>query len=127
MQRALLTCGIAGLLALSWGCSMCGHPYDYCSPTFSGGPCGGNCDTRTRSGSILGPATVPASGTIAGPMMGSDIPGGPMTSNDAAPQEFQSPGQEVIQDGTPVEQQPVKPTPAPVGDRSARAVVRPQG
>jgi hypothetical protein len=127
MQRAFLGWGFAGLLAVSLGCSMCGHPYDYCSPTYTGGPCGGNCDTRTRTGSILAPAGAPVAGPIAGPMMGGEVPGGPMISNDAAPQEFNSPGQEVIQEESPVQQEPIKPTPIAPGNRSATSAARPQG
>ena len=127
MQRAFLTWGIAGLLAFSLGCTMCGHPYDYCGPTYTGGPCGGSCDTRTRAGSILAPADAPAVGSIAGPVMGGEIPGGPMISTDAAPQDFLPPGEEVIQDETPAPQEPPKPTPAPPGNRSAASAARPQG
>jgi hypothetical protein len=65
MQRALYVWATAGLLLLSAGCSMCGHPYDYCGPVAGDGNCM-NCDTRTRSGSILAPtgAGVVQSGEV---------------------------------------------------------------
>jgi len=62
MYRGLLGWAAVVWLAVAAGCSMCGHPYDYCGPTFTGPQCGGDCMIDTRAGSILAPA-----GAVMGP------------------------------------------------------------
>jgi len=55
MIRTFFACCVLGLLAVSSGCTMCAHPFDYCGPTFMpGGPV--RCDPDARRGSILSPS-----------------------------------------------------------------------
>ena len=56
MVRTVLACSLAALLALTAGCRMCAHPYDYCGPTYTGAP-GESCDAKARRGSILSSPT----------------------------------------------------------------------
>lgn len=46
------------LIALSVGCSMCGHPHDYCGPTCSGDGTLG-CHMCGRAGSVIEPYGEP--------------------------------------------------------------------
>ncbi len=48
----LLACSVVTLLAVTAGCRMCAHPYDYCGPVFTGAN-GEPCDANVRHGSIL--------------------------------------------------------------------------
>ena len=60
MYRTLFAWGILGLIAVTSGCAMCDHPYDYCGPLFTGG-CDGECCVGPRAGSIraMGGPDVP--------------------------------------------------------------------
>lgn len=51
MYRTLFTWGMLGLVAVTAGCAMCEHPYDYCYPLFTGG-CDGQPCVGPRAGSI---------------------------------------------------------------------------
>ena len=66
MARTMLAWSVVALLALSAGCRMCAHPYDYCGPTFTG-ECGQACMPNARAGSILSPGMQPAPGPAIGP------------------------------------------------------------
>ena len=116
MQRALLTWVTVGLLAFLTGCAVCSAPYDYCGPTFTGGDCGGNCDPRLRSGSILAPADMPV-----GPGEMSD---GPVITQEMVPGQMMGPGQQIIEEGTPVQKETPGPTPAKPSDRTTRNMSR---
>lgn len=55
MRRAYLALSALGAMMLtlpSLGCTQCASPYDYCGPTYLGGP-GELCDSRARAGSIF--------------------------------------------------------------------------
>ena len=52
MSRTTVAWIALGLMATAAGCRMCASPYDYCSPTFTGG-CGEDCAPFVRAGSIL--------------------------------------------------------------------------
>jgi len=54
MHRWISVLSIVALLALSAGCAMCAHPYDYCGPVYNGGSCQA-CTAGGRAGSILVP------------------------------------------------------------------------
>ena len=64
MVRTFFAWSLVLLLAVTAGCRMCAHPYDYCRPTFTG-DCGG-CLPNAREGSVLSdgiqPGMVPESG-----------------------------------------------------------------
>ncbi len=53
MFRAMLAWSVVVLVAMTAGCRMCAHPYDYCRPTYTGQGCGDDCLSDTREGSIL--------------------------------------------------------------------------
>lgn len=59
MVRAMLCWAIAMLAAVTAGCTMCAHPYDYCDPPFPGG-CGPCLPSSVRAGSILSPGPMAA-------------------------------------------------------------------
>jgi hypothetical protein len=65
MVRATTCWAVVALVAVTAGCTMCDHPYDYCGPTVSG-RCGPACGAEPRAGSILSP------GAIAGPEISSE-------------------------------------------------------
>jgi len=78
MQRALSMWAFVGLMLFAAGCSMCGHPYDYCGPVHNDGNCS-NCDTRTRSGSILAPSqgqVVQSGEATQGQVISEQVPSG---------------------------------------------------
>lgn len=52
MARTVLALGLAAFLTIGTGCQMGAHPYDYCGPVWSSGPCK-NCNPNYRAGSIL--------------------------------------------------------------------------
>ena len=58
MVRTRIAWPLVALIALSAGCAMCAHPYDYCGPTFTG-ECGQACDPMARAGSRLSPPLEP--------------------------------------------------------------------
>lgn len=68
MHRKLFL--LSGLSLVLWGagCCMCDAPYDYCGPTFLGGPCT-ECVTDARMNSVFNP--------YPGPFVGEVVPGGP--------------------------------------------------
>ena len=66
MYRTALALAAVGLIAFSSGCTMCCSPYDYCGPTFTGGP-GESCCPSARAGSVL-------SGGIVEPTLEAEIP-----------------------------------------------------
>ncbi|MGD0382727.1 MAG: hypothetical protein ABSA77_04330 [Thermoguttaceae bacterium] len=50
MWRKIAYAGILGLIALSFGCTMCCHPYDNNGPVYDSN---GQCASEVRAGSIL--------------------------------------------------------------------------
>lgn len=56
---------LAGLSLAFWatGCCMCDAPYDYCGPTFLGGPCE-ECVTDARMNSAFTPYPGPLAGEV---------------------------------------------------------------
>jgi hypothetical protein len=50
MWRKIVWTGILGLIALSFGCTMCCHPYDNNGPVYDSS---GQCLSNVRAGSIL--------------------------------------------------------------------------
>ena len=60
MVRLVLACSVVALLALTTGCRMCAHPYDYCGPVYTGAD-GQPCDANVRHGSILSGGVVATS------------------------------------------------------------------
>jgi hypothetical protein len=54
MSRAIGVCLMATFLAITAGCTMCAHPYDYCGPVYAGQNCE-PCNPQARAGSILSP------------------------------------------------------------------------
>jgi len=54
MIRTILACSVICSLAVTAGCRMCAHPYDYSGPLVEGG-CASSCDPGARAGSILSP------------------------------------------------------------------------
>jgi hypothetical protein len=63
MHRKLLL--PAGLSLVFWatGCCLCDAPYDYCGPTFLGGPCE-ECVTDARMNSVFDPYPGPLGGEV---------------------------------------------------------------
>jgi hypothetical protein len=117
MRRAVIAWAGIGLLLLAAGCTMCAGTYDYCGPVVDGS-CNCPCDTRVRTGSILGGASadVVEGGQMTGeviegqevvgqPGAGPTIVGEPVTTDDA-----------VISESGTAEGQPVL-TPVPAGAR----------
>ena len=68
MARTTFACAVVALVALTAGCSMCAHPYDYCGPTFTGEGCQ-PCMPNARACSILSPGGTPCCGSPMGPPM----------------------------------------------------------
>lgn len=71
MSRALYGWVLVGLVAMSSGCRMCAHPFDYCGPTVTAEEAASCGENAPRAGSILSHAAVPtladadfANGTI---------------------------------------------------------------
>lgn len=62
MIRAILAICVVTLTAVTAGCTMCAHPFDYCGPTFTG-ECGQPCAANARAGSILSPGSEMVGGT----------------------------------------------------------------
>jgi len=58
MVRTRIAWPLVALIALTAGCAMCAHPYDYCGPTFTG-ECGQTCDPMARAGTRLSPPLEP--------------------------------------------------------------------
>lgn len=58
MARTMFALAAAGLVALTAGCRMCAHPYDYCGPTFTAEGCQ-ECMPNARACSILAPEGGP--------------------------------------------------------------------
>ncbi len=65
MVRTIHVVALVALIAVTAGCTMCAHPYDYCGPTFTG-DCGQPCAPNARAGSILSPGLEVADGTEMG-------------------------------------------------------------
>jgi hypothetical protein len=64
MVRMLLACSMLALVAVTAGCSMCAHPFDYCGPLASGG-CGGQACMGPRAGTVRNPGDpVTGSGVV---------------------------------------------------------------
>jgi hypothetical protein len=62
MWRKIAYAGILGLIALSFGCTMCCHPYDNNGPVYDSN---GQCASDVRAGSILeGGAVQPSSADV---------------------------------------------------------------
>ncbi len=95
MARTILAGCLIGLLAISAGCKMCAHPYDYCGPTFDGG-CTVNCDPYARACSILSPSPyVDSCGGSCGGCVSSAV----------------EPGEELVAETTGVEAVRLRPIP----------------
>jgi hypothetical protein len=54
MHRKFFSLSGLGLAFWAAGCCMCDAPYDYCGPTFLGGPCT-ECVTDARMNSVFNP------------------------------------------------------------------------
>ena len=72
MHRKLFLLAGVGIISWTTGCCMCDAPYDYCGPTFLGGPCG-ECVTDARMNSVFNPYPTPYA---AGPII--EGPDGPI-------------------------------------------------
>jgi hypothetical protein len=59
MSRALYGWVLIGLVALSSGCRMCAHPFDYCGPTVTAEEAASCGENAPRSGSILSHSVAP--------------------------------------------------------------------
>ncbi len=59
MSRALQGWVLVGLVALSSGCRMCAHPFDYCGPTVTAEEAASCGENAPRAGSILSHAVAP--------------------------------------------------------------------
>ena len=59
MSRALYGWALVGLVALSSGCTMCAHPFDYCGPTVTAEEAASCGENAPRAGSILSHAVTP--------------------------------------------------------------------
>lgn len=69
MHRKLLKAAGMGLAVWTTGCCMCDAPYDYCGPTFLGGPCEyWTVDARVNS------AFTPHPGLYHGEYVEGDVP-----------------------------------------------------
>ena len=77
MLRSMFALAAACLVALTAGCSMCAHPYDYCGPTFTG-EAGQQCMPNARACSILSPGTTSCCGSAVVPGMMVPVPGAEM-------------------------------------------------
>jgi hypothetical protein len=126
MSRTQLVWILLGLIALMSGCHVGAHPFDYCGPTYTGGP-GGCSLCAPRAGSILSgpppiqspPAAVQPVGNIDfGPDILSateDHAAAPIMGNPGAPRnEAIVEGPVIGEEGTVVEGPDIAaPSPAP--------------
>jgi hypothetical protein len=64
MRRKLLLLAGLSLSFLATGCCLCDAPYDYCGPTFLGGPCE-ECVTDARMNSVFTPYPGALPGEVA--------------------------------------------------------------
>ena len=73
MLRSTFALAAACLVALTAGCRMCAHPYDYSGPTFTGEDCQ-QCTPNARACSILSPEAPPCSRCETTPEMMAPVP-----------------------------------------------------
>jgi hypothetical protein len=120
MIRTRVAWPLVALIALSAGCAMCAHPYDYCGPTFTG-ECGQVCDPMARAGSRLSPPLEPMLDETA---VSREAAAGTEEKSPAAAEEQPQPTKEST--GEPAPETLPEPEAKPKSEPEARSAVAPR-